>query len=133
MTPIRVLPLRGYKSLKALNAFHALLLGLKMLPAYAHISYPDWHASFKDKSESDKETMLREAAAFVNLAADEVEALVTFTCDANGVPYGASNIGNLDAAQLHEIVVAVCMAIGRMSVTLLSEAEKKSSPTGASI
>src|SRR5690606_17237298 len=91
----KVLPLKGYKALKALNAFHALLLGLKMLPAYLREDYVSFFESFKEKSDAQKETMLREAAVFVQLAEDEVQALVSFASDANGVPYSAVNIGNL--------------------------------------
>ncbi len=124
---MKVLPLKGYKSLKALNAFHALLLGLKMLPAYIGIDYETFHASFQGKTEGEKESLLREAAVFVQLAEDEVNALLSFVADKNGVPYSAVNIGNLGAGELHESIVAVCMEIGRIRIELVSEDEKKNS------
>lgn len=120
-----VLPLKGYKSLRALNAFHALLLGLKMLPAHIGESYESFHASFKEKDDAQKETMIREAAVFVKLEEDEIEALISFCCDKNGVPYGPMNLKNLTAGELHEIIVAVCMEIGRIRIDLVTEAEKK--------
>lgn len=122
---IKILPLKGYKALRALNAFHALLLGLKMLPAYIGESYETFYASFKDKTEAEKEKLIREAAVFVELAEDEVKALISFASDKNGVPYQAVNLGNLKPDEIHEIIVAVCMEIGRIRIELVSEEEKK--------
>lgn len=121
----KVLPLVGYKSLRALNAFHALLLGLKMLPAYLAEGYESFYASFAEKSDEEKEKLIREAAVFVQLTQEEVEALVSFCSDKNGVPYSAVNVKNLNAGELHEIIVAVCMEIGRIKIDLVSESEKK--------
>ena len=122
---MEILPLKGIKALRALNAFSALLLGIKMLPAYLQISMEVFYESFKEKSEAQKETILREAVAFVRLESDEVEAIITFCKDRNGVPYSASNLANLSLDEMHEIIVAVCMEIGRMKITLVSEEEKK--------
>ncbi len=122
---MKVLPLKGYKSLRALNAFHALLLGLKMLPMHMGEDYQTFFASFDNKSDAEKETALRQAAAFVELGQDEVDAIVSFATDANGVPYGEANIKNLDPEQLFEIIVAVCMEIGRIKIDLATKDEKK--------
>ena len=121
----KVLPLVGYKSLKALNAFNALLLGLKMLPAYLGQDYVSFYEAFGEMSEAEKERLVREAAVFVQLNEDEVMALVSFCTDKNGVAYGPANIKNLGAGELHEIIVAVCMEIGRIKIDLVSESEKK--------
>lgn len=125
----KVLPLVGMKSLRALNAFHTLLLGLKMLPAYMAIDYQTFYASFGTMSEADKETKLREAVAFVNLSAEEVDALISFCTDKNGVPYGDVNRNNLGPDEIFECVVAVCMEIGRIKIDLVSTEEKKKLPT----
>lgn len=124
---MKVLPLKGYKSLKALNAFNALLLGLKMLPMYMSQSYETFYEGFKDMDDGEKETFLRQAVAFVELQPDEVEAIVSFACDKNGIPYSAANIKNLAPNELHETIVAVCMEIGRIKIDLVSESEKKKS------
>lgn len=124
-----VLPLIGSKSLRALNAFHALVLGMKMLPAYQHIDYVTFHESLKEKTEAQKETFLREAVAFVQLATDELEAIVSFSTDANGIPLSAMNIKNMTPADLHEIIVAVCMEITRIKIDLVSDDEKKNLKT----
>lgn len=120
-----VLPLKGFKSLKALNAFNALLLGLKMLPEFLPIDYQTFFASFKDKTDGEKETLLRQAVAFVELDESEVSALITFCADNNGVPYCSANLSNLSPDELHEIIVSVCMEIGRIKIDLVSEDEKK--------
>lgn len=121
----KVLPLKGFKSYKALNAFHALLLGLKMLPAYTLITYEKFFESFKDKDDAEKETLLREAAVFVNLEEEEIEALVCFCTDKNGIPLTKANINNLTPDEIHEVIVAVCMEIGRIKIDLVTESEKK--------
>lgn len=122
---MQLLPLKGFKSLKALNAFHALLLGLKMLPMYFSEPYETFYANFGNKTDAEKETFLREAAVFVELNEEEVAALVSFACDKNGVPYTKVNIKNLSVDELHSIIVAVCMEIGRIKIDLVTEGEKK--------
>lgn len=122
---IKVLPLKGYKALKALNAFNVLLLGLKMLPAYITEDYVSFFEKFKEKTDAEKETFLREAVAFVTLAQDEIEALVSFATDKNGIPYSKENLKNILVDELYEIIVAVGMEIGRIKIDLVSEDEKK--------
>lgn len=122
---MKILPLQGYKSLRALNGFHALLLGLKMLPAYIGEAYETFYASFNDKTDSEKEKLLREAVVFVKLEQDEVEALIGFSTDKNGIPYSKENLKNLSTADMFEIIVAVCMEIGRIKIELVTESEKK--------
>ena len=125
MTQRKVLPLVGLESLHAFTAFNALLLGMKMLPAYAAIPYVTFYASFGEKSEAEKETFLREALAFVTLSKEEVSALVSFCTDSNNVPYGPHNMKSMPVKELFDIVIAVCMEIGRIEITLVTEAEKK--------
>lgn len=125
MSTRKVLPLVGLESLHAFTAFNALLLGMKMLPAYAAIPYVEFYAAFGEKSDSEKETFLREALAFVTLSREEVAALVSFCSDSNGVRYGAHNVKSLSAKDLFEIIIAVCMEIGGIEITLVTEAEKK--------
>lgn len=121
----KILPLRGVASLRALNAFHALLLGLKMLPMYVAVDYTEFYESFRDMSDERKEAKLRQALVFVNLSAEEVGALISFATDPNGVPYRAENKDNLTPEEIFEICVAVCMEIGRIKIDLVSEAEQK--------
>lgn len=121
----KVSELKGAKSLKALNAFHALLLGLKMLPMSKDLAYEEFFESFKEKSDDEKEKALRLAASFVELSAEEVNALIGFCSDKNGIPYSNVNANNLSLEELHEIIVSVCMEIGRIKIDLVSDDEKK--------
>lgn len=122
---MKVLELRGFKSLRALYAFNTLMLGLKMLPAYMGESYEDFLARVQLMSPEDQEKLIREAAVFVPLQPEEVEALVLFCADPNGVPYTAENLKNLGPKDLHEVIVAVCKEIAKIKIDLVGESEKK--------
>lgn len=122
---MKVLELKGYKSLKALNAFHTLMLGLKMLPAYQLQSYEDFYASIDKMEPADQEKLIREAALFVELQKEEVESLICFCADPNGVPYSAENMSKLGPKDLFEIIVAVSKEIAKIKIEFVSESEKK--------
>ncbi len=122
---MKVLELKGYRSLKALNAFHALMLGVKMLPAYMGESYEDFFSRVNAMPEADQEKVIREGALFVELQRDEVEALVGFCADKNGVPYSAENLKSLGPGEIVEIVVAVCVEISKIKIDLVTPNEKK--------
>lgn len=122
---VKVLPLKGYKSLKALNAFHALMLGLKMLPSYMAETYEDFFAKVSLMPEESQVKLLKEAALFVELQQDEVAALISFAADANGVPYSPENMKNLSPDQFIEIIVAVCLEMSKIKIDFITEAEKK--------
>lgn len=122
---IKVRELKGFKALNALNAFSALLLGLKMLPAYAGIQYEEFYATMQKMDPEDQRKLIREAAMFVKLEKDEVEALASFAEDANGVPYTETNIGNLGPGEMIDVIEAVCMEFAKIKVSLVSEGQKK--------
>lgn len=122
---VKVLELKGYKSLRALQAFHTLMLGLKMLPAYATEGYEEFYARVAAMPEASQEKLIREAAVFVELSRDEIESLMAFAADANGVPYAKENMNSLKPDEFHEIIVAVCKEIGKIKITLISDDEKK--------
>ena len=127
---MRPLPLKGVKSLRALNAFHALLLGLKMLPAYIGESYESFSGTFRTRPDEEKERFLREAASFVQLEPDEVEALLTFVADDNGVPFSSVNLKNLGPGEILDAVVLVCCEIGKIRIDFVNDAEKKKFQSG---
>lgn len=96
-----------------------------MIPQYAELTYEEFFESFKDKSDEEKEKLIRESICFVELSKEEVLAAASFCCDANGVEYGSSNLDNLNPAEIMEVLVAVCMEIGKIKIDLVSESEKK--------
>lgn len=122
---MKVLELKGFKSLRALNVYSSLLLGLKMLPMYAGKSYEEFLGLVEKMSLRDQEKILREAAHFVELNEDEVKSLVCFVADKNGVPYSSENLGNLKPAEIIDIIVLVCLEIAKMKIDFVSEDEKK--------
>lgn len=122
---ITVLELKGYKSLRALNAYNTLLLGLKMLPAYMAETYEVFLNRLSEMPEGDQLKMFREAAMFVELSKEEVEAIVGFCADKHGVPYEAANLKNLDPKIMIDMIVAVCGAIAKMKIDFVTPNEKK--------
>ena len=122
---MKIIELAGPKSLKALNAYCALLIGVKYLPQYATMSFEDFYGSVALMSEDERKLFFKEAAMIVELTDDEIKALLHFVRDPNGVPYGDSNIQNLKATELLEAIVAVCLVIASWPIDLVSEAEKK--------
>jgi hypothetical protein len=122
---MKILPIKGTNSLNALHGFNALLLGYKMLPNRIAEDFDHYYESFKDKTDSEKEKVIREALMFVNLNKDEVEAICSFAADKNGIAYSAASIKNMELEDLFEVIVSVCMEIGRIKITLVSEDEKK--------
>lgn len=125
---MKILPIKGTNSLNALHAFNSLLLGFKMLPSKITEDWEHYYESFKDKTDEEKEKILRESLMFVKLEKDEVEAIASFATDKNGIPYSAASIKNMDLNDLFEVIIAVCMEIGRIKITLVSEDEKKKFP-----
>jgi hypothetical protein len=122
---MEVSPLIGTRSLTAMRAFHTLMLGMKMLPMNSNKGYEDFFDEFQDLEESEQEKFIRQAALFVELGKDEVEALASFCKDKNGISYQPANIKNLSPDQLIDIIVAVCMKIGQIRITSVTDAEKK--------
>jgi hypothetical protein len=130
---VKVLPLKDIKSLAALNGYYALLVGIHMLPAYGTIALHDFLDGLERLPIDEKEKVLRQGVKIVHLEPDEIEAMVCFCVDPNGVSYKKENIKNLNPFQLVECVLAVCMEFAKMEISLISESEKKNLKTSASI
>jgi hypothetical protein len=122
---VRVTELRGWKSLKALNSFHTLMLGLKMLPSYYLEEYEAFFKRVSEMGEREQEKLIREATLLVPLGKDEVESLVCFVLDPNGVPYSPENMKNLGPGELVEMIVAVSKEIAKVKINLVTDDEKK--------
>lgn len=122
---INTLPLVGVKAYSALIAVQKLLMGLKMLPEYDAIAYPDFFESFRDMEDSEKEYHLRMASAFVELEVEELQAIISFATDSNGIAYTSANLRNLKPDELLDIIVAVALEISQIKITLVSKTEKK--------
>jgi hypothetical protein len=122
---MQVREIKGYESTLALQAFNTLLLGLSMLPMYAKYDYNEFYTACQDLDDENKKNILRKAAMFVRLSKDEVEALICFCLDPNGVPYRAVNLKNLKPDEIVECVVAVAFEISKFRIKLITDDEKK--------
>lgn len=124
----KCLPLQGVKSLRCLNAFSALLLGMKMLPAYGHMTFEDFFDMIEAMEPEDQVKIITTGAKIVALDHEEVKAMVCFCTDKNGIPYQEANLKTLKPNELVEVIVTVCMeVIQNIHVDLITKDEKKNS------
>lgn len=75
--------------------------------------------------DEDKKKLITEAALLVNLEKEEVEAMVCFCKDKNGVPYSAENMKSLSPAELVEVIVSVAFEITKFKIDFVTGSEKK--------
>lgn len=124
----KCLPLKDVKSLRALNAYCALMIGMKMLPAHAHYTLEEFFTLIEAMSPEDQIVLLTNGAKIVELAPEEVKALVCFCTDKKGVPYTQENLKSLGPSELVEVIVTVCMEVlQNIHIDLLTKDEKKNS------
>lgn len=124
----KVAPLVGIRSLRCLNAFSALLLGIKMLPAYGHFTFEEFFQMLEGMEPEDQIKILTTGAKIVALDPEEIKAMVCFCSDKNGIPYREENIKTLKPNELVEVIVTVCMeVIQNIHVDLITKDEKKNS------
>ena len=130
----KVLPLKDVKSLRAFNAFHALMLGICMLPEYAHYGLEKFMSIVEAMTPEDQLKVVLNGAKLVELNPEEVKAMVCFCTDKNGVPYTSENVKNLGPNELIEVIVTVSMEILRnIHIDLVTSDEKKKYETSQSI
>jgi hypothetical protein len=126
---VRVKELCGLRSLRAFNAYNSLMLGLKMLPLYMAEDWEEFYDRVSRMPPEDQEKLIREATSFVNLEKEEIEAMLLFCLDKNGVPYSAERVAKMPVDEIFECVVAVSKEIAKIKIDMVSESEKKNSET----
>lgn len=122
---MKVQKITGYRGLNAVYAFHALMLGLKMLPAYGLEQYEDFLDRVYKMPKEDQHKIIKEAAIFVELPKEHVQAMSSFCLDPNGVPYSKEQFDDLDPKLIVEIITSVAMEIADFKIGLVTEDEKK--------
>ena len=122
---MKMLELKGLKSLRALNAFHKLMLGVKMQPAYEHEDYDKFYLRIEAMPPDDQRRVMQEAVIHVDLYQEEVLALACFAADDNGIPYGEANLKPLKPTEIAKILVEVAMAFVAIRLDFTTEDEKK--------
>lgn len=130
---MKVSEIKGYKGFRAFNAFHKLMLGLKMLPHYLAKPYEQFFDMIAEMPAEDQRKVIREAAVFVDLEKEELEAMACFAHDPNGVAYEPSNLKNADPQVILNIIESVGFEIVKFRIDSVTETEKKNSETSPSI
>lgn len=122
---MKLLELKGLKSLRAMNAFHKLMLGLKMLPSYMNEDYDAFYLRIEGLPPADQRRIMKEAIDQVDLFPEEVLAIACFAADDNGVPYGESNLKPLNPKQIANILLEVSMQFWAIRLDFTTTDEKK--------
>lgn len=126
---MQVEEIKGYKGLRAFNAFHKLMLGLKMLPQYIGESYEDFFDRIHQMPDADQRKVIREAAVFVDLEKEELEAMASFCRDPNGISYGPEQLKKANPEVILNIVESVGFEIVKFRIDSVTETEKKNLKT----
>lgn len=128
---MKILELKGMKSLRVLNVFSTLCVGMTMLPRFLtnQASAQDLMDAIEAMEPEDQENVMRELVEVVPLEPDEVEAVISFCTDPNGVPYSKANIKNLNPVEIVDCIVAVCMKVVEMKIHTVTDPQKKNSET----
>lgn len=122
---MKVRELEGIASLRAINAYHMLMYGLKMLPEYFRESYEEFYAKIDTLTQDEKDGLIKKAIFLIDLKDEEVGALLFWCNDPNGVPFTNANVKNLKPNQIIEALFLVCSEISKIDADLLTEQEKK--------
>ncbi|MGB2579415.1 hypothetical protein AAIR98_001334 [Elusimicrobium simillimum] len=122
---VRVLPLKGLKSIWALNAYNTLLFGLATEQALTGQPFEETYKNFEALPLEAKELQLRRAISIVNLPEDDMRSLICFAQDANGVPFTDANTARMSPEDIVEVLTAVCLEISKIKIRSISDDVKK--------
>lgn len=122
---LKVLPLTGLKALRAFNVFYSLMLGYRMHPKNVLMSDIDFLKHFSNLSEEEKARELIEAVKFVPLEESEVNELICFCCDSNGVPLSALNTKEMTPDMIADIIVSVSLEFSKTKLFTIGAEELK--------
>ncbi len=124
---IKVAIIKGVDSVQGVQAYHKIMMGLTMIPAYAAFSPSEFLSKIDEMSDDDQEKVIRQAIEFgVRLETEEINDLIKWACDSNGVRFTKENIKNLTPFEFIEAMVAVCKQMASdHKIYLISEDEKK--------
>ena len=128
---ITVKPLKGLKSVWALNAFHTLVWGLAAQQAVLGQDIETTTAKFEALPLDKKEQQIRHALQIVNLTAEDMLNLLEFAKDQNGIPYSQKKLEDLPPQELMDAMLAVCMELAKIKPQICPEELKKNCPAGA--
>ena len=87
--------------------------------------YDSFMDRVKEMPKEKQRELFKTAARHIELEKGEVEALLCFCTDPNGIPYKAENLGNLNPEKIVDIIVEVCLKIAEIKVDMVTDSEKK--------
>ena len=110
--------IKGIKGLYAFKALQTLLLSYFLLPEFKiqNEKYDDFLRRFSEMDDGEKKEVLNKALYFAGIEPAEIEALICFASDSNGVPYCKNNINNLSVEQLFNLIIDVCLEVSKIKV-----------------
>lgn len=131
---MRVLTIKGTASFQALTVMQALIYGYWLVPGLSgDKTWKEFREGYYDYSDDEKEHILRNAVGFVKVSPEEIETMLSFIPDKNGIPLCAASIKNLDLGQAFEMMIAVLMEMSKIRISFISESEKKNYQRSQSI
>lgn len=115
---IRAEEIKGIKGLCAFKALHTLLFNYYLLPEFKKDkeTYGDFLKRFHKMDDDEKREVLEMSLYFAGIEVKEIETLVSFAEDVNGVHYSKASMNNLDFPQLFEIIIDVCLEVAKIKV-----------------
>jgi len=103
--------LKGIKSVRVLQVTSTLLLGSLMLPVNMGKTYDNYFEEIMNLDREDQAQVLTDAIQFVELKDEEIQSILSFVQDKNGVQIDKSNIDNYNPAEIMDMVLTVCLQV----------------------
>ena len=120
-----VLSLTGISGVRAFNVFHHVVLGMKMLPVNLEKGYDGFLAELSGKSDDERKKFFISGLNFVTLDEEDIEAVLRFCTDTNGVPLCRANTKTMAAQDIISNMSDVFVEISKINVNLVTGDEKK--------
>ena len=121
----KLLPLTGISGVRAFNVFHSVILGLKMVPIELEKGYHAFLDEMNSKTEDEKREYFRTGLNFVPLEESDIEAVIRFCEDANGIPLTKNSVRGMSSVDIINLMVEVFLEIAKLNVNLVTKDEKK--------
>ena len=127
-----VLTLTGIAGVRAFNVFHHVILGMKMLPINLEKGYEAFLGELHEKEDQERKKFFVSGLRFVPLEDSDIEAVLKFCLDSNGVPLCRANTKSMAAQTIIEHMADVFVEISKINVDLVTDEEKKNLKTSQS-
>ncbi|MDR3112935.1 MAG: hypothetical protein LBU09_00985 [Endomicrobium sp.] len=113
---MQIKELKGLKSVKALNVYCKLVIGLSLTHLNKEKSIDDFRKAFEEYEIEKRKTLLKFACLLVQLEKDEVSALTSFAVDENNVAYEEPALAYLKPSEIVGIMSEVALKISEIKI-----------------